>query len=520
LFKQEVANYLINTRRRREEFRNLPIGAKLEQLEVYGAKTNPQILKKEFIRHAILNKYQEAINNSNLSEDAKLFLLAHAPYFAELTVKNPAYFNAFLNIIAKHSKKQDEAKQEHRTGSWRLSLDEEKRRGFGIKLEEPQLVIPQISPPQMFETKQQSTQSKSQQSTQSKSQQSKTEQSDIISTFWLDGVKWGVRKKKDGGLEYVLLGEAPLVEQDIDPLAVSIGGVAGKLLSKIPIPPKVGGGFGKMLGRGSGTKVAEKEAQQVAENVAKETAQNVASQQAKAQNVAGKTSKYEELRKRTEKLEQNLQELIDKIRDARRRLLEEKIKEEMDRTKINWRFARPPSQIDPEEVRQIIKMKREKKLPVLAQKETRWEFAERKLPVKAKQETAITFKPKETPYKEDVAQQGLKTSQILEEFLKKTQPKVETKETVLKPIKKLENLVKEIPEETKNNPEVRRRLVEITRDLKKISREAPFRDISDDLKVLDAKVDELKALLKKKYSGTQIATEKATQPSKKKKSNK
>ncbi|QGA72464.1 RNA-binding protein [uncultured virus] len=151
LFKQEVANYLVNTRRRREEFKNLPIGAKLEQLDVYSAKTNPKILKKEFMRHIILNKYQEAINNSNLSEDAKLFLLAHAPLFAELTVKNPAYFNAFLNILAKHSKKQDETKQESETGSWRLSLDEEKRRGFGIKLEKPKLTPPktQITPPRV-----------------------------------------------------------------------------------------------------------------------------------------------------------------------------------------------------------------------------------------------------------------------------------------------------------------------------------------------------------------------------------
>jgi len=148
LFKKEVANYLINTRRRREEFRNLPIGAKLEQLDFYGTKTEPEILKKEFMRYTILNKYQEAINNSNLSEDAKLFFLAHAPYFAELAVNNPAYFKAFLNILAKHSKKQDETKQESGTGGWRLSLDEGQRK-FGIRLEEPQLTPPQVSPPQV-----------------------------------------------------------------------------------------------------------------------------------------------------------------------------------------------------------------------------------------------------------------------------------------------------------------------------------------------------------------------------------
>jgi hypothetical protein len=198
------------------------------------------------------------------------------------------------------------------------------------------------------------------------------------------------------------------------------------------------------------------------------------------------------------------------------------------------------------------KQTREKKLPVVAPKETRWEFAKAKppavvfregkmtdyippqfervsivrlqelarqknLPI-AKGETAIVLKPKETPYKETVAREGFKTAQMLEEFLKKTQPKTETKQDVLKPIRKLENLIKEIPEEAKNDPEIRRRLVEIIRDLKKISSEARFRNASDDLRVLDAKVDELKTLLGKKYSRT--AAEKTTPQTKKKKSNK
>jgi len=165
LFKQEVANYLINARKSREEFANLPIGVKLEKLSFYNAKSNPQILKKNFIARIISEKYQEMIKNSNLSEDAKLFLLAHVPEFAEKAVQNPAYFSAFLKIFDKHNKQQadqstaqqeGETKQNNEIGSWRLSLDGQQRK-FGIKLEKPQLVFPQISPPQVPETVKQET---------------------------------------------------------------------------------------------------------------------------------------------------------------------------------------------------------------------------------------------------------------------------------------------------------------------------------------------------------------------------
>ncbi len=516
LFKQEVANYLINTRRRREEFRNLPIGAKLEQLDFYGAKTNPQILKKEFMRYTILNKYQEAINNSNLPEDAKLFLLAHAPQFAELTVKNPAYFSAFLNILSKHSKKQDknETKQEGGTGGWRLSLDEQGRRGFGIRLEEPQITPPQITPPQIPKiagqkpvVKQGGGGDVKQEVKTKQTPQSQQTSDSNIQKIYIDGVEYTVRPKKGGGYEVLSVREVPLQEPLVFDPSLWLSGLLGKAVSK------AGGVVGKVKNIFSRT--PKPASQQVAENVAKETAENVASQQVKAeaQNVVGQASKY----------------------DERRRQVAEKIREQMRQKTQN--------------------VNEPQKLPIPAPKETRWEFAnakppaivfregrmidytppqfervsttrlqelarQKKLPT-TKGETAITLKPKETPYKEAVAQQGFKTSQILEEFLKKTQPpKVETKEAVFKPIKKLENLVKEIPEEAKNNPEIRRRLVEITRDLKKISSEAPFRDVSDDLRVLDAKVDELKALLRKQYGGTKTTTEKPTPQPKKKKSNK
>jgi len=84
----------------------------------------------------------------------------------------------------------------------------------------------------------------------------------------------------------------------------------------------------------------------------------------------------------------------------------------------------------------------------------------------------------------------------------------------------LRNLVKEMPEEAKNNPEIRQKLVEIARDLKKISGEAQFRDVSKDLKNLDAKTEELRKLLRKLYGETKKTTENPPTKSKKKKSDK
>ena len=248
LFKQEVANYLINARKSREEFANLPIGVKLEKLGFYSAKSNPQILKKNFMVRIISEKYQEMIKNSNLSEDAKLFLLAHVPEFAEKAVQNPAYFTAFLKILNKHSKQQNitqqedktETKQDNKADSWQLDLDGQQKK-FGIRLEEPKLTFPQITFSQVnpLQTHKKVITKKQKIEAEPKNQSAfqKPIQSDIISTFWFDGVKWGVRKKKDGSFEYVLLGEAPLVEQEADPFGVSL---AGRFLSKtfkLPKPP-------------------------------------------------------------------------------------------------------------------------------------------------------------------------------------------------------------------------------------------------------------------------------------------
>jgi len=327
-------------------------------------------------------------------------------------------------------------------------------------------------------------------------------QNEPVMTFWRDGVLWEMRRGKDGKVEYIPK-EAPLVEQDLDPLTTSfipsLLSNAGKFVSNV-----LGKGMSKILGRG-----AQRTAEKVAENVAKETTEKAASEQAVsgAQNVAGQKSKY------------------DAKREEVRKKIEEQLKKKIPANE--WRFAyeKPPVEKEFE----VISMKdlkekaRQKMLPTPAPKETRWEFANAKPPILVSKKEVSIMKPQETPYKEEVARQGLKTSQKLEEFLKKlgAEPKrIETKETVLNPIKKLEYLIKEIPDEAKQDQDIRRKLVEITRDLKKISKEAPFRDVSKDLKTLDTKVEELKTLLKKRYSKTGHSSEKPASKTKRKQSNK
>jgi hypothetical protein len=393
-FKQEVASYLSNVRKMREEFANLPVGEKLEKLSFYATATNPKILEKSFKVKIITEKYNEALDKADIPEELKLFFRAYAPELAEKIAERPELFSSYIKLLENLSKrKQGNTQQGGGTGSWRLSLDGQNKKQFSIRLEEPQLTPPQVSPPQIPKVlapqpvspqtpkvvKQKPVVQRGQtgnigreeqvkQNDKIKTTKEQKPQQSSVMTFWRDGVLWEMRRGKDGKVEYIPR-EVPLIEQDMDPLTTSflpsVLSNAGKFISN------VFGRVSKTLGRG-----AQKTAEKVVENVAKETAENTASKQA-------------------------------------------------------------------------------------------------------------------------------------------TSPEAETKQTVLTPIKKLESLVKEIPNEAKNDPKIRRRLVEITRDLKKISREAPFRDVSDDLRVLDAKVDELKAFLKKQYGETKTTTEKPTPKTKK-----
>jgi hypothetical protein len=531
IFKQKIAHIVSTAKKFREEYAKQPIIVKLNKISEVATATDPTILQKYGSSYQALQKFKTIINNTNLPDEIKYNFLLNADKFIE----KPEYIELLDNLLS-DKKKQETTQQGGGTSSWKFSLDGVKR--FGIKLEEPQLTPLQVSPLQV--PKVVAPQSTSSQTPKVSKQKTvvKQKQGDSIgkekqpTTFWRDGVLWEMRRGKDGKVEYIPR-EAPLVEQDIDPLTGLLSYVGG-FISKV-----FGKGASKVVGRG---------AQKGAEKVAKETVENVASKQAKseAENVVGQKSKYD---KRREEVKMRIDEQLRK-------------KEPADA----WEFVyeKPPveKKFEVVSIKDLKEKARQKRLPVLAPKETRWEFANAKPPAviyrekgkivdyvppqferlsatklnelirqkklprppfEGERTKSIKLPPKETPYKEEVAKQGYKTSQKLEEFLKnlgaksKTE-KAKTKEAVLNPIKKLENLIKEIPDEARQDLEIRKRFVEVIRDLKKISKEAPFRDVSEDLRTLDTKVEALRTLLKKQYGKVKNSKEKPTQKTKKKKS--
>jgi hypothetical protein len=149
LFKQRIANYLSKAKKMREEYANLPIGVKLEKMKVYSEATDPLKLQKEFVVERVLEKYNEMIDKADLPEDLKFFLRANAPFFAEMVAQNPTRALAYIKALENVSKKKQDTTQEERSGGWRLSLDGQGQKKFGISLEEPQLTSPQVSPPQV-----------------------------------------------------------------------------------------------------------------------------------------------------------------------------------------------------------------------------------------------------------------------------------------------------------------------------------------------------------------------------------
>jgi hypothetical protein len=145
--KQDVANYLLEAKKTREEFANSPIIAKLQMLDVVGS-LNPQSLNKIFTVGKTLNKFYEVVEKSNLPTEWKLLLISNAEKLAnrpDLVEK----LGRILSVEGATTTQLPNQTQntEENTGGWQLSLDGQKQ--FGIKLEEPQLTIPQISPPQV-----------------------------------------------------------------------------------------------------------------------------------------------------------------------------------------------------------------------------------------------------------------------------------------------------------------------------------------------------------------------------------
>jgi len=153
LSKQQIANFLTEVRKAREDYANLPIGLKVNVLNKYAQETDPINLKKFFVGQQVVKTINDRIDKANLPEDVKLQLRLYIPLLAEKALQDPAYLSYIIGLFEGISGKKQQTTQEGGgTGGWRFSLDGQKQ--FGIKLEEPQLTMPQISPPQVPVAKQ------------------------------------------------------------------------------------------------------------------------------------------------------------------------------------------------------------------------------------------------------------------------------------------------------------------------------------------------------------------------------
>jgi hypothetical protein len=345
LFKQRIAHYLKQAKQMREEFANLPIGVKLEKMLFYTKGTDPLVLQKEFVIKNVIEKYNEIIDQTDLPEDIKLQLRAFSPELAELFAQNPTKVIVFLKVLERSysKKKQDTAQQEGGAGSWRLSLDEQGQKRFGIRLEDPQLTPPQVNPPQIpmvsgqkpvAKPVQKGSVSQSEQKPTVKQNEQRPADKRETNQLPFDP---NYRPKEPG-----LLPAPDLVDLLTYGAAVGLGALGAWLASRTGLRA-VGEGLkrtaGRVIGKVGGMvkRGAKKETQQATENIAKETAEKTASQQVKFEpySVVGQLNKY----------------------DARRQELKKRIEEQMKK------FVE----------------ERDKRLPVLAQKPQQGEIVDKKV---------------------------------------------------------------------------------------------------------------------------------------------
>ena len=141
-FKQKIANVLFTAKKYREEYAKQPIIVKLNKMNEVATATDPTILKKIGASAQALQKFKDVVNNSNIPDEIKYALLLNA----DKLVEKPEYIK-LLDALLSGKKKQEATQQGDGAGSWKFSLDGQKR--FGIKLEEPKLTPPQVSPPQV-----------------------------------------------------------------------------------------------------------------------------------------------------------------------------------------------------------------------------------------------------------------------------------------------------------------------------------------------------------------------------------
>ncbi len=133
--KLQVASFLFDAKRMREDFANAPLIAKLQIIDVAGS-INPQELNKIFVASKMQQKLAEAIEKSNLPDEYKLLFLANVEKFVE----KPHLIPILEKVLGGTTQAGNTVKAQDSgggTGSWQFSLDGSKP--FGIRLEEPVL---------------------------------------------------------------------------------------------------------------------------------------------------------------------------------------------------------------------------------------------------------------------------------------------------------------------------------------------------------------------------------------------
>ncbi len=147
--KLKVATMLFDTKKLREEFANAPLIAKLKTIDMLGS-VNPQELNKIFVANKLQQRLAEVINKSNLPDVYKLLLLSNIEKFVEKPELIPL-LDKILKETETTTLTTSTQQPTEQVGGWKLSLEGSKP--FGIRLEEPKLIPPQVSPPQINRTK-------------------------------------------------------------------------------------------------------------------------------------------------------------------------------------------------------------------------------------------------------------------------------------------------------------------------------------------------------------------------------
>jgi hypothetical protein len=120
--KRDVANFLIEAKRVREEFANSPLLVKLQTLDIVGS-LNHQELNKIFTVEKSIKKFAEIVEKSDLPTIWKIVLLENAEKFAD----RPDLIEKLGRVLGVEKEETTQpAKQDTDTvsGGWKMNLEE------------------------------------------------------------------------------------------------------------------------------------------------------------------------------------------------------------------------------------------------------------------------------------------------------------------------------------------------------------------------------------------------------------